>query len=322
MRRRLPLILVLWFCSAAPVFAQTAGNLPLVGVLRLNTWENVEPFPTVFRNALAALGQVDGRDIRIDLRLAEGHAERFPDLARALVLEKASVIVASGDAAVRAAQQATSTIPIITIVDDIVGAGLINSLAKPGSNTTGVSILASELDAKRLEILKEIRPSARRFGVIRDPVSASARSPLLADATRLLGVELLTIDVRGPADFGPAFASFRAHDAEAVILLSSPLVFGFRKELCELGVSNKLPAIGQFREMTEAGCLMSYGVRLSDAYILAADFTAKMLKGARPSDTPAQQPTKYELVLNLKTAKALGLSIPGAVLTRADETID
>jgi putative ABC transport system substrate-binding protein len=207
---RLPLIVCLWLCNAAPVFAQNTGNLPLVGVLRLSTADNVEPFPTIFRNALAALGQVDGRNIRIELRLAEGHAERFTELAQALVREKASVIVASGDAAVRAAQQATQTIPIIEIVDDIVASGLINSLARPGGNTTGVSILASELDVKRLEILKQVVPAGRRFAVLSDPTSASARPELLADAVRLLGDELLTVDVRNPADFAPAFASFHS----------------------------------------------------------------------------------------------------------------
>src|SRR5258708_8324716 len=146
--------------------------------MRLNTLENVEPFPTVFRNALAALGQVDGRNIHIELRLAEGHAERFPESAQALVREKASVIFASGDAATRAAQQATRTIPIIAVVDDIVAARLIDSLSKPGGNTTGVSILANELDAKRLEILKQVVPTGRRVAILNDPTSASAQSTL------------------------------------------------------------------------------------------------------------------------------------------------
>jgi len=147
---RLLLILFLWLGNQIPALAQNTEALPLVGVLRLNTPENVEPIPTIFRNTLAALGQVDGRNVRIEFRLAAGHAERFPELAQALVRDKARVIVASGDAAVRAAQQATKTIPIIAVVDDIVASGLINSMAKPGGNTTGVSILATELDGKRV----------------------------------------------------------------------------------------------------------------------------------------------------------------------------
>jgi len=319
--RQIAALLLLTLCAVAPAFAQNTGNLPLVGVLRINTPQNVEPFPTIFRDALAALGQVDGRNIRIELRLAEGHAERFPELAQALVRAKASVVVTSGDAATRA-QQATETIPIVAIVDDIVGSGLINSLAKPGGNTTGVSILSSELDAKRLEILKQIVPSSRRFAVLRDPASASARMELFTETARLLGVELQTVDVRGLPDFAPAFASFRADSIEAVNILSSPLLSGFRGELCGLSMTHKLPAIGQFREMAEAGCLASYGVRVSDAYVIAANLTDKMLKGARPGDTPAEQPTRFELVINQRTAHAIGIEIPQAILGRADEVIE
>jgi putative ABC transport system substrate-binding protein len=305
-----------------PVFAQSTGNLPLVGVLRLNTPENVEPIPTIFRNALAALGQVDGRNIRIDFRLAAGHAERFPELAQTLVHEQASVIVASGDAAVRAAQQATKTIPIVAVVDDIVAAGLINSLAHPGGNTTGVSILATELDGKRIDILRRIVVSGRRFAVLSDPTSAQAPPQQLIDTARVLGIELITEEVRGPGEFAGAFASFREKGAEALIIRSSPLLSGFRNELCRLSRIQKIPAIGQFREMAEAGCAMSYGVKLSEMHTLAAIFTDKMLRGARPDETPAQQPTKYELVINLKTFRAFGLELPAMVLAEADEVIE
>jgi len=321
MKIRSFLIVLLWLFGAISAFAQTAENLPLVGVLRLNTRENVEPFPTVFRNALGALGQVEGRDIRIDLRLADGHAERFPELAQALVRENPRVIFASGDAATRAAQQATHTIPIIAVVDDIVGSGLIASLARPGGNTTGVSILAAELDPKRLEILKQIVPSARRFAILNDPTSASARSELLAEAGRALTVELPIIDVHSPTDFAPAFASIGAAGANGVVLHSSPLLFGFRGDLCGLSIRHNLPAIGQSREMAEAGCLISYGIKLTDAYVMAARLIDKMLRGAQPAGTPAEQPTNFELVFNLRTAAALGLTIPQSLLDRADEVI-
>ena len=316
------MFVVLTLFAAVPTFAQNTENPPLVGVLRINSPDNVEPFPTIFRGALGALGQVDGRNIRIQLRLAEGHAERFPELARALVREKASVIVASGDAAVRAAQQATETIPIVALVDDIVASGLIKSLANPGGNTTGVSIIASELDAKRLEILKQIVPSGRRFAVLHDPASASARPELLTDAARVLSVELRTVDVRRPVDFAPAFASFSADGIDAVNILSSPLLFGFRAELCGLNMTYKLPAIGQAREMAEAGCLASYGISFSEFYGIAASLTDKMLKGARPAETPAEQPTKFELVLNQRTARTIGVEIPPTILGRADEVIE
>jgi putative ABC transport system substrate-binding protein len=319
---RFLLVLLLWICVALPALAQNTSNLPLIGVLRLNTAENVEPFPSIFRNALAALGQVDGRNVRIELRLAEGHAERFSELAHSLVRENASVIFASGDAAVRAAQQATRTIPIIAVVDDMVASGLVDSLAKPGGNTTGVSILANELDAKRLELLKQIVPSSRRFAVLNDPTSASARSEQLAETGRLLGVDLGIVDVHSPADFLGAFASIRTGRREAVVIHSSPLLFGFRNDLCGLSMTNQLSAIGQSREMAEAGCLMSYGIKMSDAYVIAANLTDKMLKGARPSETPVEQPSKFELVINLKTAKALGLTVPTLLLTGADEVIE
>ena len=320
--RRLSLILLLWLFSALPALGQSAGDLPLVGVLRLNTMANVEPFPTIFRNALAALGQVDGRNIRIELRLAEGHAERFPELAQGLVRDKAVAIFASGDAATRAAQQATRVIPIIAVVDDIVAAGLIASLARPGGNTTGVSILAAELDAKRLEILKQIVPAGRRFAILNDPASASAQSSQLDDARRQLGVELAILDVHGPENFAPAFAALRAGGSEALVLHSSPLLFAFRDDLCRLSMAHKLPAIGQSREMAEAGCLMSYGVKMSEAFVMAAKLTNKVLRGAWPGDIPAEQPDKFELVINLKAAKALGLTVPPSLLVRADDVIE
>ena len=322
MRSRPLLILIVWLCNVVPAFAQNTGNLPLVGVLRLNTPENVEPIPTIFRNALAALGQVDGRNIRIEFRLVAGHAERFPELAQALVRDQANVIVASGDAAVRAAQQATKTTPIIAMVDDIVAAGLISSLARPGGNTTGVSILATELDGKRIDILKRIVVSGRRFAVLSDPSSAQAYPQRLIDTARVLGIEIITEEVRSPNEFAVAFASFRAKGAEALIIRSSPLLSGFRNELCSLSRAQKLPAISQFREMAEAGCAVSYGVKLSEMHTLAAAFTDKMLRGAHPDETPAQQPTKYELVINLTTFRALGLELPPMLLAEADDVIE
>src|SRR5262245_1600016 len=210
MRSRLLLFVLLSICSQVPAMAQKSGDLPLIGVLRLDTPESVKPVAAIFRDRLAGLGHVDGRNVRIEFRLAAGHAERFPELAQALVRDNARVIVASGDAAVRAAQQATKTIPIIAVVDDIVASGLINSLASPGGNTTGVTILATELDGKRVDILKRIVASGRRFAVLSDPSSAQARPQQLIDTARALGIELITEEVRSPAEFATAFASFRA----------------------------------------------------------------------------------------------------------------
>jgi putative tryptophan/tyrosine transport system substrate-binding protein len=316
-------LLVVALSAAAPAAAQDAANLPLVGVLRINTPDTVEPMATQFRAALAALGRVDGRTIRLEYRLAEGHVERFPELAQALVAENAKVIVALGDPAVRAAQQATRSIPIVALADDLVASGLISSLARPGGNTTGVSILATELDAKKLEVLKQIVPAARRFGLLSDPANTvPARLRAIADRARTLGVEVQTVEVRGAGDIAPAFASFRAGGAEGVDILASPLLNGLRKELGRLSLDYRLPAICQFREAVEAGCLASYGVRLSDALAMTAALTDKMLKGARSGDTPAEQPTKFELVISQSAARSIGIEIPAAILDGADEVIE
>ncbi len=319
--RRLAAILLLGI--ALPAWAQEAGKAPLVGVLLINTAADPEPVASLFRNALAALGYVDGRNLRLEFHFAEGHADRFPALAEVLVRDRPAVIAALGDAAVRAAQQATRTIPIVAIADDLVAAGLIQSMAKPGGNTTGVSILATELDAKKLEILKEIVPAARRFGLLRDPAgSTEARLQAIAAVAYALGLELQTVDVATTADFAGAFAAFRAGGAEALDILASPLLANFQRELARLSLEYKLPAICQFREMVEAGCLASYGVKRSEMYAMLAAYTDKMLKGAKPGETVARQPSAVELVINQATARKIGIEIPPAILARADEIIE
>jgi putative tryptophan/tyrosine transport system substrate-binding protein len=315
--------LALWLCAAIPALAQNADNLPIVGVLRINTTDSVEPFATGFRDALAALGLVDGRNIRLEVRLAEGHLERLPELAQSLVQAKARVILAFGPPAIRAAQQATSTIPIVANAD-LLASGLIASLARPGGNTTGVSMPSSELDAKRLEVLKQIVPSGRRFALLSDPAvfKVPAQWQAIADVAHVLGVELQTADIRVPTDLAPAFASLRVDGAEAINVLSSAMLFGSRDELGRLSLTYKLPAICEWREMAEAGCVASYGYRLSEGYAMLAALTDKMLKGAQPGETPAQQPTRFELAINRKVAHAIGVEIPPAILGRADEVIE
>jgi putative tryptophan/tyrosine transport system substrate-binding protein len=308
---------------ASPASAQQAEKIPLVGVLLINTAANPEPVVPLFRDALAALGYVEGRNLRLEFRFAEGHAERFPALADALVGDKPQVIVALGDAAVRAAQQATRTIPIVAAADDLVVDGLIQSMAKPGGNTTGISILATELDAKKVEILKEIMPAAQHFALLRDPASSTeARLQAITEVARALGLELQAVDVESPADFAAAFAAFQNGGAEAVDILASPLLANFQRELSRLTLEYKLPAICQFREMVEAGCLASYGVRRPEMYTMLAAYTDKMLKGAKPGETVAQEPSAVELVINQKTARKLGIELPPAILARADEVIE
>jgi putative ABC transport system substrate-binding protein len=321
--RRIAAVVAFWLCTTVPVLAQDRAALPLVAMLRVNTRDTIEPGTTLFRNALAARGWIDGKNLRLENRLAEGHVERLPDLARSLVSDNPSVIVPFGEAATRAAKQATITIPIVTLADDVVESGLIATFAKPGGNITGVSILATELDAKKIDLLKQIFPSARRFGVLRDPsTSAPARMRAISETARALGVELRIVDVHDPADVAPAFASFRAAGAEAVDILASPLLFSLRDQLGQLSLANKLPAICQFREMVKAGCLASYGISLPRAFVALADLTDKVLKGAQPGDTPAQQPTAFELVISLSAARAWGIEIPQSILARADEVIE
>jgi len=321
--RCLTATLVLWLCISLAASAQQAGKAPLVGVLLINTAANPEPARSLFRDALAALGYVDRRNLRLEFRFAEGQAERFPALAEALVRDRPDVIVGLGDAATRAAQQATRTIPIVAIADDLVASGFIQSLARPGGNTTGVSILATELDAKKIEILREIVPAARRFGLLRDPASSNeARLEAITKVAGRLGLELQTVDVASPADFAAAFARLQTGGAEALDILASALLANFQRQLARLSLEHKLPAICQFREMAEGGCLASYGVKRPEMYAMLAAYTEKMLKGAKPGETVAQQPTAIELVINQKTARKLGIEIPPAILARADEVIE
>jgi len=318
--RRVAAAFALWLCATFPGFAQNAENLPVVGILRINTADTV--VATEFKNALAAVGLVDGRNIRLEVRFADGHVERLPELAESLVRAKASVIVAFSAPAIRAAQRATSTIPIVAN-GELVDSGMISSLARPGGNTTGVSMLSTELDAKRLEILKEIVPSGRRFAVLSAAVTKlPAQVQAIADVAHALGVELQTVDLRVPTDLAPAFASFRVGGAEAINVLSAPMLFASREELGRLSLTYKLPAICEWREMAEAGCVASYGYRLSEGYAMLAVLIDKMLKGAPPAETPAQQPTVFELVINHKVARAIGIEILPDVLSRADEVIE
>ena len=299
--------------------AQQAGKIPRIGVLQV--WSSADPMVGQIRQALREVGYVEGRTIAIEFRLAEGKTERLPALAAELVQLKVDAIMTFGDPAIRAVQEATKTIPIIAATDDLVGAGLVASLARPGRNTTGVSILASELNVKRLELLKEALPKVSRVAVLWDPGTGTFHLPALEAAARSLGVELQILEVRRPEDFQRAFGAARKGRAGALNVLASPFLYGHRQTIIDLAAKNRLPAIYQWREMAEAGGLMSYGPTLSELFRLCATVLDKILKGAKPGDLPVEQPKKFELVINLKTAKAIGLKIPQSVLVRADEVI-
>jgi putative tryptophan/tyrosine transport system substrate-binding protein len=316
--------LAVWLCTVLAALAQDAARLPLVTVLQIKTTANIDQtVATMLRDELKALGHIDGKTFRLEFRLAEGDPARLSETATALVRDEPSVIVAGGEAAIRAVQAATHTIPIVANANDLVASGLIASLAKPGGNITGVSMLITELDAKRIEMLKEILPSARLFGVLNDPAAiGTAGLQAIADMARAQGVSLLTVDIHNPAEISSAFESLRDAGVDGVNILSSPLFSGFREQLGGLALAHRLAAICEWRDMAAYGCLASYGTTWRELQAMKAAQIDKMLKGAPPADTPVQQPTKFELVLNLKVAREIGVEIPSAMLGRADEVIE
>jgi putative ABC transport system substrate-binding protein len=328
--RRTALALISWLGGAALAFAQEpAGKLPSIGWISPATTESYQqsapgsPGPRLLRESLARHGLIDGKNMRLDMRLAEGRLDRLPGLAEELVREGVAVILAYGEAAGRAAQAASKTIPIVCVGDDLVDSGLAASLARPGGNMTGVSILATELDAKKIEVLKELLPDAKRFGIFNDPATSGRERPQkMAEIARRLGIELQTIDIRGPDDLEPAFQALRMARAEGVNIVSSAMLNGFRQRLGELSLAAKIPAMCQFRQGVEAGCLASYGISITNLYSLSADQIARLLKGAKPAELPVIQPDKFELVVGEKTAKAMGITIPPVMLGRADEVIE
>jgi putative ABC transport system substrate-binding protein len=328
--RRIALILVFWLCGTVlPYVQELPVKVPVIGWLSPATMQSYSqpgagnPGPQLLGDSLAKHGLIVGKNIRLDMRLAEGKLDRLPGLAETLVRDGATVILAYGEAAGRAAQAATKTLPIVCVGDDLVNSGLAASLAKPGSNMTGGSILATELDAKKIEVLKDLLPDAKRFGVLNDPTTSGLERPqAMADIARRLGIELQTIDIRGQDDLGRAFEAFRAGRAEGVNIVSSAMLVSFRRRIAELSLGLRIPAICQFRNMVEAGCLASYGITIAELYALQADQVARLLKGAKPADLPVQQPTKFELVINLKVAKSLGLKVPPTLLARAEGVIE
>jgi putative ABC transport system substrate-binding protein len=312
---------------AAPLAAdaQQAGKVPRIGFLGTTSPSDRPPLLDAFRQGLRELGWVEGQNIVIDYRFAEGRLDRLPDLAAELVRLKVDIIVSGGTQGVTAAKNATGTIPIVmTTVRDPVGTGLIASLARPGGNVTGVSGSAGlEIFGKQLELLKETVPKVRRVAILSNP--ANLYHPLaireLNVAARSLGVQLQLLEARGPNDFDGAFAAMATERVGALLVLSDAMFNLHRTRLADLAARSRLPAAYGTRESVEAGGLMSYGPSLRDLYRRSATFVDKILKGAKPGDLPVEQPTKFELVINAKTAKALGLTIPQPLLLRADEVI-
>ncbi len=287
-----------------------------------------------FLQGLRDLGYIEGQNIAIERRYSEGRAERLPALAAELVRLKVDVIVVDAcGAPLSATSQATRTIPIVVPAcnDDLVATGLISSLARPGGNITGLSELTPELGAKRLELLKEAVPRVRRVAVLWNPTYSERLSANfrfwssdwteIRAAAQVLGMTLQSVEIRGPGDFDTAFSTMTRERADALLAFSDPVIVFHGRRIADLAAKSHLPAMYPSREVVDAGGLMAYGPSTSDMFRRAAVYVGKILKGAKPADLPMEQPTKFELVINLKTAKALGLTIPQSLLLRADEVI-
>jgi len=280
-----------------------------------------------FRQGLREHGYTEGQTLTIEWRFAEGRLEQLPELAAELVRLKVDLIFAETTPAARAAKQATTTIPIVfNPIADAVGEGFVASLARPGGNVTGLTQAAPELSGKRLELLKETVPGMTRVGLLSHPgvpSEAAVKSMLVQTeaAARALRVQLKYLQAHGPNDFARALAAMSRERVDGLILIPSPMFLSERRRIVDLAAKNRLPAMFYFREFAEAGGLMSYGPDLPKLWRSAAAYVDKILKGAKPADLPVEQPTKFELVINMKTAKALGLTIPQTLLQRADEVI-
>jgi putative tryptophan/tyrosine transport system substrate-binding protein len=308
---------------AAPIAAEAqAGKVPRVGVLYPGGSAPLSLRIDAFRRGLSDGGYVEGKSVAIESRHADGRPDRLAKLAADLVRREVSVLATSGDLATRVAQQATTTIPIVAFTDDLVGAGLVASHARPGGNTTGISILSPELNVKRLGILKEVSPGVSRVAVLWDPATGTAQLTVIESAARSLGVELRVLEVHGPDALEEAFQTANKERTQALNVLASPLLAAYSQRIVDLAAKGRIPAIYQWREHVEAGGLMSYGPVLLETWRQTGVIVAKILTGAKPADLPIEQPSKFELVINLKTAKALGLTIPPSLLLRADQVLE
>jgi putative tryptophan/tyrosine transport system substrate-binding protein len=325
MKRREFITLLGGAAAAWPLaaWAQQAGQLPTIGFLVSGTPSSHAQWVAAFVQRLRELGWIEGRTVAIEVRWAEGRSERFADIAAEFVRLKVDVIVTSATTAVVAAKQATSVIPIVFMAGDPVGTGLVASLARPGGNATGLSLQQTETAGKRLELLREVVPGLGRLAILANVGNPKAVLEMgeVQTAARTLGLEVITLEIRRGADIVPAFEALKGR-AEALYVVLDPLVNTHRIRINTLAMAARLPTVHGSREGVEAGGLMSYGTNFLDVFRLAADYVDKILRGAKPGDIPVEQPTKFDLVINLTTAKALGFTIPESFLLRADEVIE
>jgi putative tryptophan/tyrosine transport system substrate-binding protein len=312
-------------CSVAARAQQPA--LPLIGYLHASSPEPMSRFISAFKGGLKESGYIDGQNVTIEFRFAEGHPDRLPALAAELVRRQVTVIATGGaEFPTLAAKAATKTIPIVFVTGtDPVKLGLVSSLARPAGNITGIQMFTTALENKRFGLLHEVVPNVSAVAALIDPsraVVAQAQVAELVEAANAAGVRLIVVNATTEADFVPAFAKAIEDGAGAMQVCANPNFFAMREQLVPLAARYRLPTIYEWREFTYAGGLMSYGTDLADAYRLEGGYVAKILKGAKPADLPIMQSTKFEFVINLKTAKALGLTIPPGLLSIADEVIE
>ena len=312
------------------VRAQQPKNIPRIGFLVTGSTELPETRALIkaFYQGLREYGYIDGQNILVEIRSAESKVERFPALASELVRLNVDLIVASNSVSARAVQQATSTIPtVVPIMGDPVGDGLVASLARPGGNITGLTFLGPQLVPKRLALLKEALPSASRVIGLWHPAAYGEQTmnDMMKEAetaAQTLGLKLRLVAVNGPDELDQAFSSMAEIPADALLVFPSPMLFTERKRIVDLGAKHRLPIIAMGKEFVQLGGLMSYGADIIDFNRRSAGYVDKILRGATPADLPVEQPTKFELFINLKTARELGLEVPATLVARADEVIE
>jgi putative ABC transport system substrate-binding protein len=323
---RLLLIGMVVVTDAGIAEAQQPKKVPRIGYLAQRnkpTSTTPDPAADAFRQGLRELGYMEGKNIVVEYRYSEESGERLRDIVAELVQLKVVVLVSPALPAIYAAKQATKTIPIVMVTtEDPIAAGLVDSLARPGGNITGLTRLTRELSGKRLELVKEVVPTVSRVGILGDAASPGTSIKAYEASAGAVKIQLQSLGVRGPnPDFEEAFQAAAKARMSALITVTTPLLLRYQKQIADLAIKNRLPSMAERSEYVEAGGLMSYSANDADLFRRAATFVDKILKGAKPGDLPVEQPTKFEFVINLKTAKALGLTIPPNVLARADKLI-
>ena len=316
--RTVCVLCALLFTLSLSADAQQPGKMPRIGYLSRGSGPG--PNEEIFRQGLQSVGYIEGQTIAIESRFAHEKLDRLPELAAELVQLKVAIIVAgSGAPVVQAARTATTSIPIVmTNVNDPVALGFVASLAHPGGNITGLANLSPEISGKQLELLKETVPKISRVAVL-GRITVNIKE--MEIAARSLGLQLEILEVRGPDDIESAFNAAKRNRVNALLIPASSLLAGFRRRVNDLAAQNRLPAIGLSPVWAEEGCLLAYGPNIGENFRRAATYVDKILKGAKPADLPVEQPTKFEFIINLKTAKQIGLTIPPNVLVRADRVI-